>query len=170
MPRPYGRAMGRLSWVIRRKNDRDIWMCFVSDTKQNDRDTSRAHCTGLYENGNSVCVTWVHWHDLDSDLCSSVWRCTNTFLPWRIMLSSLFTHRGKMAAIFQMSFYTEFSRMKMYKFRLWFHWILFPRGSIYNIPALVQIMAWHRPGAPLSELMMVIVLTHLCVTRPQWVN
>ena len=32
-------------------------------------------------------------------------------------------------------------------------------------------MAWHRPGdKPLSELMMVSGLTHICVTRPQWVN
>ena len=42
---------------------------------------------------------------------------------------------------------------------------------INNIPALVQLMAWHRPGdKPLSEAMMVNSLTHICVTRPQWVN
>ena len=46
-----------------------------------------------------------------------------------------------------------------------------PKGSIYNNPALVQIMAWRRPGdKPLSEPMMVSLLTHICVTRPQWVN
>ena len=40
-----------------------------------------------------------------------------------------------------------------------------------NIPALVQIMAWRRPGdKPLSEPMMVWLPTHICVTRPQWVN
>ena len=45
-----------------------------------------------------------------------------------------------------------------------------PRGPINNIPALVQIMAWRRPGdKPLSEPMMVCLLTHICVTRPQWV-
>ena len=43
-----------------------------------------------------------------------------------------------------------------------------PKGPINNNPALVQIMAWRRPGdKPLSELMMVSLLTHLCVTRPQ---
>ena len=43
-----------------------------------------------------------------------------------------------------------------------------PKGSINNIPALVQIMAWRRPGdKSLSEPMMVYVLTHICVTRPQ---
>ena len=46
-----------------------------------------------------------------------------------------------------------------------------PMGPINNIPALVQIMAWRRPGdKPLSEPIMIISLAHICVTRPQWVN
>ena len=46
-----------------------------------------------------------------------------------------------------------------------------PKVPINNIPALVQIMAWRHPGdKPLSELMMVSLLTHICVTRPQWVK
>ena len=46
-----------------------------------------------------------------------------------------------------------------------------PRGPFNNIPALVQIMAWHWPGdKPLYEPMMVSLPTHICVTRPQWVN
>ena len=46
-----------------------------------------------------------------------------------------------------------------------------PKGPINDIPALVQIMAWRCPGdKPLSEPMMVSLLTHICVTRPQWVN
>ena len=45
------------------------------------------------------------------------------------------------------------------------------KGSINNIPALFQIMAWRRPGdKPLSEPMLVRIPTHICVTRPQWVN
>ena len=37
--------------------------------------------------------------------------------------------------------------------------------------ALVQIMAWRRPDdKPLSELMMVSLLKHICVTQPQWVK
>ena len=45
------------------------------------------------------------------------------------------------------------------------------KGPINNIPALVQIMAWRRPGdKPLSERMMLSSLTHICVTRPQWVK
>ena len=58
----------------------------------------------------------------------------------------------------------------------WNAWILLaislkfvPKGPINNIPALVQIMAWRRPGdKPLSEPMMVWLLAHICVTRPQW--
>ena len=46
-----------------------------------------------------------------------------------------------------------------------------PKAPINNIPALLQIMAWRRPGdKPLSESMMVSLFTHICVTRPQWVN
>ena len=59
-----------------------------------------------------------------------------------------------------------------------FEWILInislefvPMGPINNIPVLVQIMAWHRLGhKPLSEPIMVRLLSHICITRPQWVN
>ena len=46
-----------------------------------------------------------------------------------------------------------------------------PKDPINNIPALVQIMAWRRPGdKPLSEPMMIISLKHIRVTWPQWVS
>ena len=46
-----------------------------------------------------------------------------------------------------------------------------PKGPIKNIPALVWIMAWHRPGdKPLSEPMMFDLLMHICITLSQWVN
>ena len=46
-----------------------------------------------------------------------------------------------------------------------------PKGPINNIPALVQIIVWRRPGdKPLSEPMVVSLTTHKCVTRHQWVN
>ena len=55
--------------------------------------------------------------------------------------------------------------MKIYEFRLTFA----PKGQINSIPALVQIMAWRRPGdKPLSEPMMVLKL--ICFTRPQCVK
>ena len=41
-------------------------------------------------------------------------------------------------------------------------------GPINNIPLLVKMMAWCRPSdKPLSESRMV---THICITRPQWVK
>ena len=46
-----------------------------------------------------------------------------------------------------------------------------PEGQINNIPALVQVMAWRWPDdKPLSEPMMVSLMTHICVNRRQWVN
>ena len=46
-----------------------------------------------------------------------------------------------------------------------------PKGPIDNNPTLVQIMAWRRSGdKPFSEPMMISLPTHICVTRPQWVN
>ena len=46
-----------------------------------------------------------------------------------------------------------------------------PKGPNNNITALVQTMAWCRPGnKPLSGPMVVRLPTHICVTRPQWVK
>ena len=46
-----------------------------------------------------------------------------------------------------------------------------PEIRINNIPALVQIKAWHGPGnKPLSDPMLVNLLEHICVTHLQWVN
>ena len=95
-------------------------------------------------------------------ICPSLERWVNTLWP----------RQDKMAPISQTTFSNAFSWLKMYKFQLRFHWSLFPRVkfTIFH-PALVQIMAWHRPGdKPLSEPMMIILLTHICVTQPQWVN
>ena len=45
----------------------------------------------------------------------------------------------------------------------------FKYTPIGNIPSLVQIMAWRRPGdKPLSEPMLFSLPTHICVTRSQW--
>ena len=46
-----------------------------------------------------------------------------------------------------------------------------PKGPINNIPVMVQKMAWPCSGArPLSELILVIFPTHICVIWPQWVE
>ena len=82
--------------------------------------------------------------------------------------ASLLIHwsRDKMAAIFQTTFSNAFSWMKMYKFRLRYHWTLFSRVQL----AIYQ--HWFRwwLGKPLYEPMKVIQLTHRCVIRPQWVK
>ena len=93
----------------------------------------------------------------------------NLWIIYIIHWKSWITHWGwdKMAAIFQ------------YIFLQWKHVIFFikislkfvPKGLINNIPSLVQIMAWCRPGdKPLSEPVMVSLLMHICVTQPQWVK
>ena len=99
-------------------------------------------------------------------ICQSLLRVSSHVTP------SLLTHwdRDEIDATFQTTFSNVFSSVKMYEFRLRFHWILL-LGPVNNIPALVKIMAWHRAGdKPLSEPMLVRSLTHICVTRPQWVN
>ena len=45
------------------------------------------------------------------------------------------------------------------------------KGPENNIAVLIQIMAWRRPGDKLlPEPMVPNLLTHICVTRPQWVR
>ena len=78
------------------------------------------------------------------------------------------THGGwdKIAAIMQMTFLNALSWMKMYEFQLKFHCNLFLRLE------LTISQDWFRwPGdKPLSEPMLVSLMTHILVTRPQWVK
>ena len=61
--------------------------------------------------------------------------------------------------------------MKMLGFRLKISLKFVPKGPINNNPALVQMMAWPWQGdKPLSDPMMGLLPTHICVTRPQCVN
>ena len=88
-----------------------------------------------------------------------------------VYLEEILTHWGRdeMNNISQTTFSNVFSSMKMFQFRLKFHWRLFPRVQLTI--ALVQIMAWRRSGdKPLSEPMIVRLPTHICTTRPQWVT
>ena len=79
--------------------------------------------------------------------------------------------RDKTAAILLTKFSNEFSWTKIYEFRLRFHWSFVTKVSINNIPTLVKIMAWRWTGDKLLyEPMMVISLTHICVTKPQCVT
>ena len=65
-----------------------------------------------------------------------------------------------MDAISQTTFSNAFSWIKMFEFRLKFHWSLFPGVQ------LTIFQQWFR----LSEPMMVSLPTHICVARPQWVK
>ena len=86
-------------------------------------------------------------------------QCVNSLRPRQ-------NGRHLAADIFKRIFMNENVRISI-KFSLKF----VPKGPINNIPALVQIMAWRRPGdKPLSEPVMVSLLTHICITRPQWVK
>ena len=89
------------------------------------------------------------------------------YVKWNEYFVYWLTHwgRDKMAAILKWIFFNENVWISI-EISLKF----VPKGPINNIPALVQIMAWRRLGdKPLSELMVVSLLTHICVTRPQWV-
>ena len=92
---------------------------------------------------------------------------------WHFSLLNQVTHcgRDKMVPIFQMLFSNAFSWINE---NLWISIKIslkfVPKGPNNDIPALAQIMAWRWPGnKPLSEPMMVSLLTHKCVTRPQGV-
>ena len=96
--------------------------------------------------------------------------CISNSYTITVKLQTLLTHWGqnKMAAIYQTTFSNPFFWIKMFEYWLRFHWSLFLR---VQLAIMVQIMAWRRPGdKPLSEPMMVTLLTHICLTRPQWIN
>ena len=88
----------------------------------------------------------------------ALWNTTFPICMGKVGGYNPLTHYGwdKMVAIFQTTFSNEFSWMKMYYHGLKFHW---------NVLLGVQTGA-----KPLSEPMMINVLTHMCVTRPQWIN
>ena len=80
----------------------------------------------------------------------------------------LYWGRYKMDTISQTIFSNEFCIMKWIPIKLSLKFV--PMCPIKNIPVLVHIMAWRRPGdKPLYEPLMVNLPTHKCVTRPQCV-
>ena len=94
-----------------------------------------------------------------SSLLTHVWPAFNTLRPRR-------SEQHFADDIFKRIFFNESVWISI-KISLKF----VPKGPINKIPALFQIMASRRPGdKPLSEAMLVSLLTHKCVTRPQCVN
>ena len=102
------------------------------------------------------------------------WIVWKAFLWYDLMMfrELYLTHRDqdKVAAILQTTSWNAFSWIKMFEFQSKLHWF-FPKDPISNIPTIGQIMAWRGPGdKPLSEPMMVKLLTYISVTRPQWIT
>ena len=62
--------------------------------------------------------------------------------------------------IFKCIFFNENSRISI---RISLKFV--PKGLFNNIPALVQVMAWHG-----SEPLLISLLMHICITRPLWVK
>ena len=88
-----------------------------------------------------------------------------------------FTHwgRDKIAAIFPRRHFQVYFFYENVWISITILQVFSPKGPSSNVPALVQIMAWRRPlsepdDKPLLERMMVTLLVHICVTRPQWVT
>ena len=119
---------------------------------------------------NQHCAWWLQKSNYSWSISVQWWVSSCPVYIWGRYL----THwgRDKMAGISQTTLSNSFSWMKMLEFRFKLHWsLLFCLCPINNIPALAQVMAWRRPGyKPLSEPMMVRLRTHICVTRPQWVE
>ena len=92
-----------------------------------------------------MLITWYHhfWVDPHDDLP----------LFFRAVLTLRLRQNG---CFLQTKFWNAFSSMKMFEFRLKFHWNLFPR---VQSTILVQIMVCHLFGAkPLSEPLMTHVV------------
>ena len=105
------------------------------------------------------------WHSFCSG-CWHLWR----WKGYKYFSRDFSTHwdRDEIATIsgrhFQMHFWSENAWISI-KISQKF----IPKGPAYDIPALVQIMVWYRPGdKPLSGPMMFSLRTHICVTWP-WV-
>ena len=110
-------------------------------------------------------LTWDHSSDATAPFCVSVIPC-GTVQPYFNTLRLRQDGRLFPDDIFKCIFFSENVQI-LIKISLTF----VPKAPINNIPALVQIMAWRRSGnKPLSEPMMVRLLTHICVTQPQLVN
>ena len=93
--------------------------------------------------------------------------CRQTVGTWRVNTLRLRQNKRHFADdTFKCIFLNEYDRISI-QTSLKF----VPKGSINNIPSLVQKLAWCWPGdKPLFEPMMVRLPTHICVTRPQRVN
>ena len=115
----------------------------------------------LCKNMYVYIITWgTCFPSVSIDVCECIYRCDlNTLRPRQNgrhftndTVSRIFVNENVKISI-------EFSPKFVQK------------SPINNIRALVQMMATRRPSdKPLSEPMMASLLTHICVTRLQWIN
>ena len=132
--------------------------------------TMRVSMSGVIKNNSSSNWWRKNWH-------GNVWSKKNNHWSHNLEPRKLYTpyintlrlkQNGRHFAddTFNRIFVNENVRISI-KFSLKF----VPKGHINNTPSLVQIMAWRWPGdKPLFEPMMVTLMTHICVTRLQWVK
>ena len=119
----------------------------------------------IYGNASFTSTTQ---HNYMGTLCNK-----NQKLNLCVGCLAVLSHWGRdtMAVIFQTTFFKCIFSNRNLWISLNISMKYVPKVRIDNIPALVQIMAWRRPGdTPLSKPMMNSLLKHMCVTRPQWVN
>ena len=140
--------------------------------------TSELCTTGLCEGYSQVIAEFPAQRASDAENASILWRYHDLKQWWPMLLTHVCVAFAKsnigistlntlMARrncshfpgdIFIWIFVNEFLVWISIKFPL----NLFPKGPINNIPALVQIMSWHRSGdKPLYETMMVRLLKHI---------
>ena len=73
----------------------------------------------------------------------------------------------QMDAISQTPFSNAFSWIKMFEIRLKFYWVYF---LWFQLTIFQHWFRYWLGDKPLPQSMIVSLLTHICVTRPQWVN
>ena len=116
-----------------------------------------------YLKRRDIHLTSLLWGDM-SGIINAGWTfSTYTYLPTISALRPIQNDR----IFFDKNFKCIFLEWKYTNFDKDFTEVCI-MGQIKNIPALVQIMTWRRPGdKQLSEPMMVSLLTYICVTSPQ---
>ena len=116
-------------------------------------------------------ILWCEKTTLGPCSDARVWNTTYFKSIYMNRISLTHWGRDKMDATSQTTLSNAFSLNENVRISIKNSLKFVPKGSINNIPALVQIMAWRRLGdKPLFEPMIVSLSTHICVTRPQWVN
>ena len=150
-----------------------IWLCYFPVSRKLMYRTETASWHVFYKRAWVATLVQPWSYVLRPLLSTSLRQSPHCSLVRGMGWNYRLTHwgRDKMAAVSKTTFSNAFSWMEMHEFHLRFHWRLSLRFWINNIPALVQIMAWGRSGdKPLSEPMIVNLLSHVRITCAQWVK